>query len=70
MTALDLATRVKQLSQEAQTSGRAREAEVLDLIAQGFEQDHADILAPLLRSVREAYFAGQRNCAKNSRCFQ
>ena len=70
MTTQEIAMQVRQLSHTAKDGGQAREAEVLELIAQGFDSNHSDIIVHLLRSVREAYLAGQRDCAKHSGCFR
>ena len=70
MTAPEIVAQIKVLSQHAKESGQPSAAKVLDLLAYGIEQDHADIMARLLEGARDAYLAGQRDCAKHSGCYK
>jgi hypothetical protein len=64
MTPHEVAQRVKHLAHEAHEAGNRTESEVLELIAQGFDREHSDILARLLRGVRDAYMAGRQDQLK------
>jgi hypothetical protein len=64
MTAHEVAQRVKQLAHEAHEAGNRTESEILELIAQGIDREHSDIIARLLRGVRDAYMAGRQDQLK------
>jgi hypothetical protein len=66
MTAQQVADRIKHLAHEAHQAGNQHEFEILELIAQGIERDHSDIMLRLLRGIRDAYNAGRTDQMKAS----